>query len=478
MASISGISPPISRNTPITDQSIGLQLAVLEFVSIIVSSITAQASYTRVMWGEVKDLDVAVGVGIVIAALFVATAHALGLYRSSRVMKYDRALGEAIGVWILAFLIAAMAAFLLKVGDHFSRGVTIILFLLGLGTLALVRILMSSATRAGISFGRVRQRRAALFFDPDFETEDFLTSLKEHGYRVVRCIPLGKKKQSAATLDAPSPVNEIIELVRSNQLDEAVVLAPLPTRGDLEELMTHFRRVPLPVRLIAGPEIQSFLERPIFDYGEVKAFELQRAPLSGFESAVKRTLDVLLAGATLLCLWPLLVIIAIAIKLDSPGPFIFAQKRVGFNGRTFRMLKFRSMHTLDDGPVVQQAQRGDARVTSVGRWIRSTSLDELPQLFNVLKGDMSLVGPRPHVIAHDSEYGTLIDSYAMRLHMKPGITGLAQVVGYRGETAIPELMARRVNYDLYYIANWSLWLDFAILLRTAVIVLSNKSKVY
>jgi Undecaprenyl-phosphate glucose phosphotransferase len=265
--------------------------------------------------------------------------------------------------------------------------------------------------------------------------------------------------------------------VRAEQIDEAFIVAPLPNRETLDQLMADFRRMPIPVHWIPGLEVRSLLERPMVECGPLKAFELQRAPVTGLEGVVKRVVDIALASTALLCLWPLFLIIAVAIKLDSRGGVIFTQNRVGFNGRTFRIYKFRSMRTLDDGPVVVQAKRGDARVTGVGRWIRSTSLDELPQLFNVLKGDMSLVGPRPHVIAHDREYSALIEDYAMRHHVKPGITGLAQVVGYRGETATPDLMARRVEYDLWYIANWSLWLDLKILART-VIALSQVSKVY
>jgi exopolysaccharide biosynthesis polyprenyl glycosylphosphotransferase len=158
--------------------------------------------------------------------------------------------------------------------------------------------------------------------------------------------------------------------------------------------------------------------------------------------------------------------VALAVRLDSPGPILFRQSRNGFNGRPFRIYKFRSMTVLEDGPVVTQATRQDSRVTRVGRFLRRSSLDELPQLFNVLKGDMSLVGPRPHAIAHDDQYTQLVAKYAFRHHVKPGITGWAQVHGLRGETPSVELMRRRVDLDLQYIANYSLILDLRILVRT------------
>jgi Undecaprenyl-phosphate glucose phosphotransferase len=197
-----------------------------------------------------------------------------------------------------------------------------------------------------------------------------------------------------------------------------------------------------------------------------RAFELQRAPLDGWERFFKRGLDLAVAFAALVAAAPLLLTVALAVRLDSPGPILFRQSRNGFNGRPFRIYKFRSMTVLEDGPVVTQATRQDSRVTRVGRFLRRSSLDELPQLFNVLKGDMSLVGPRPHAIAHDDQYTQLVAKYAFRHHVKPGITGWAQVHGLRGETPSVELMRRRVDLDLQYIANYSLILDLRILVRT------------
>jgi undecaprenyl-phosphate galactose phosphotransferase/putative colanic acid biosynthesis UDP-glucose lipid carrier transferase len=193
---------------------------------------------------------------------------------------------------------------------------------------------------------------------------------------------------------------------------------------------------------------------------------LKRAPLSSAERALKRTLDVFASGLGILALTPLLLITALIIKLDSKGPVFFTQTRNGFNGRSFRIFKFRTMHVLEDGPVIRQATPNDPRVTRLGRWLRRNSIDELPQLLNVLQGKMALVGPRPHAVAHNNEYGDIVANYAFRHHVKPGITGWAQVRGYRGETPTVELMAQRVELDLWYINNWSIWLDIWILTQT------------
>jgi putative colanic acid biosynthesis UDP-glucose lipid carrier transferase len=178
--------------------------------------------------------------------------------------------------------------------------------------------------------------------------------------------------------------------------------------------------------------------------------------------------------AIVFCL-PLFLIVAMAIKLDSPGPVIFRQRRSGFNAKEFIVFKFRTMTVLEDGPVVTQASRGDRRVTYIGKFLRRSSLDELPQLFNVLWGDMSLVGPRPHALAHDDHYRVHIADYAYRYYAKPGITGWAQVNGLRGETASLEQMADRVKLDVWYINNQSLGLDLNILLRTCFEVLRDRA---
>jgi putative colanic acid biosynthesis UDP-glucose lipid carrier transferase len=179
-------------------------------------------------------------------------------------------------------------------------------------------------------------------------------------------------------------------------------------------------------------------------------------------------MDLVLAGAALTVLLPLLVIVAIAIKLDSQGPVFFRQQRCGFNGRSFRIYKFRTMSVLEDGPSIVQAQFGDQRFTRLGTWLRRTSIDELPQLINVLNGTMSLVGPRPHAMAHDNEFDKIVRNYAFRRRVRPGLTGWAQVHGCRGPTPTRASIEERVQFDLWYIDNWSLSLDIAILLWTPI----------
>jgi undecaprenyl-phosphate galactose phosphotransferase/putative colanic acid biosynthesis UDP-glucose lipid carrier transferase len=197
--------------------------------------------------------------------------------------------------------------------------------------------------------------------------------------------------------------------------------------------------------------------------------------LTWTEQLCKRIIDVVLGTAALVALAPMIILVAAWIKMETGGPILFSQRRNGFNGRTFKIYKFRTMSVLEDGPVVRQATRNDPRLTRSGRLLRRMSVDELPQLLNVITGDMSLVGPRPHPLALNSEYENVIGNYAFRHHVKPGLTGWAQVNGLRGETQTVDLMARRIEFDLWYINNWSLWLDCKILLRTVFVALQSSA---
>ena len=217
------------------------------------------------------------------------------------------------------------------------------------------------------------------------------------------------------------------------------------------------------------------MQRPLSQIGNATIIELQRAPLNAFQLLIKRTIDIFLACTASMMLIPLLALVAIAIKLDLPGPVIFRQTRHGLNGKPFQIRKFRTMTVLEDGELVKQAERFDKRVTRLGSWLRRTSIDELPQLINVLKGEMSIVGPRPHAVAHDNHFNEVIANYAFRQRVKPGITGFAQVNGSRGSTPTVEAMQRRVELDIWYIDNWSFQLDLAIMFRTMIEVVHGRN---
>jgi putative colanic acid biosynthesis UDP-glucose lipid carrier transferase len=213
----------------------------------------------------------------------------------------------------------------------------------------------------------------------------------------------------------------------------------------------------------------------LHDINGVPVVGLFETPFTGTNHLVKRATDIVLATAILTLIFPVLLAVAIGVKLSSPGPVIFKQRRNGLDGEEIMVYKFRSMTTLDDGSVVRQATRGDPRITPFGAFIRKTSLDELPQLFNVLLGSMSLVGPRPHAVAHNEQFRKIVQAYMLRHKVRPGITGWAQVNGHRGETDTVDKMAARVHYDLEYLRNWSLSLDLKIIARTVRVLLFDRN---
>jgi exopolysaccharide biosynthesis polyprenyl glycosylphosphotransferase len=249
--------------------------------------------------------------------------------------------------------------------------------------------------------------------------------------------------------------------------DSILLLTPLDDRRLVEAAVQSFSRLPVTVHMSLGSLLAGIDGRQLSRLGDLPVLTLTERPLSPLQAVYKRLFDIAVAATALVLLAPLLALIAVLIKLDGPGPVFFRQRRSGYNLSEFRIWKFRTMSVIEDGDSFVQARPGDARVTRVGKFLRRWNLDELPQLLNVLAGEMSIVGPRPHAVAHDREFEKRIAAYPRRLNVRPGITGWAQVNGFRGVTDTEEKMSRRVEHDLYYVDNWSLMFDVYIVLLTA-----------
>jgi Undecaprenyl-phosphate glucose phosphotransferase len=272
----------------------------------------------------------------------------------------------------------------------------------------------------------------------------------------------GEARREALATD----IRRAIETTRMRQPEAVFIIAPWSETELIDSCVEELLTIPVEIHL--GPEriLDRFDHVRISKLGPMATLQVTRAPLSAFEVLQKRIFDIVVSASALVLLAPLLACVAILIRINSRGPVLFFQRRYGFNQQPFRIIKFRTMTTLEDGDMVRQATRSDSRVTPIGRWLRRFNLDELPQLVNVLKGDMSLVGPRPHPLSHDRKYEQKISRYARRHNVRPGITGWAQVNGFRGETDTDEKMRQRVDHDLHYIDNWSLWFDIRILVLT------------
>ncbi|WP_257170261.1 undecaprenyl-phosphate glucose phosphotransferase [Bradyrhizobium sp. SRS-191] len=436
-----------------------------DIATITTSSVLSGFLYHLQDAAGANDVSKSVGLAILVSALFVSLMKIRGMYRPAELLILPRQVRATCLTWVTAFLVLAGALFALKIGSEFSRGTSVVFALLGLSALIINRRITEYLLVKGLAEKRFSGRNIVLITDEDSKDNAGLTQLlTDTGFRVKRHFLL--PEPGAGPDQRQRIVTSVIDYVRGSDIEEIVVGANPDPWSDLRTLGAELRVLPFPVSFVPVGTASEMFKRPRREIGSAVCIELHRGLMSPVEHATKRLMDVLLAGLALTLLSPLLMLVAIAIRLDSPGPALFRQQRCGFNGRAFQIFKFRTMSVLEDGPSLIQAKLGDSRFTRIGAWLRRTSIDELPQLLNVLNGSMSLVGPRPHALAHDNEFDKLVRNYAFRRRVKPGLTGWAQVHGCRGPTPTRASIEQRVEFDLWYIDNWSLSLDIAILLRT------------
>lgn len=393
-------------------------------------------------------------------------------YRLNAVAKLGRQLRMTATTWCVVFAVLLAIGFTMKVSEDFSRGTVMTFFALGLATLLTWKAVLSRLVAEALRTGNFTNSRAVVIAELGMPPSSHaIAELRQNGYRFLQFLEIHPDDLGSPLLMSRigPRLEQLIDYARQNRIEQIFILMRWDRQHAIDSLLDALKILPLPVHLMPDAHVARFMRYPLIGAGAVLTAELRRAPLTWTEQAVKRALDLTGSCVALILFSPVMLTAALLIKTSSPGPVFFRQTRHGFNGRSFRIVKFRSMRVMEDGPTVLQAARNDPRVTWVGKWLRKTSVDELPQLFNVLQGHMSLVGPRPHAAAHNSHYEKIIANYAFRHHVKPGITGWAQVNGYRGETPRVDLMEKRVEYDLWYINNWSLRLDIVILLKTLLV---------
>jgi putative colanic acid biosynthesis UDP-glucose lipid carrier transferase len=279
--------------------------------------------------------------------------------------------------------------------------------------------------------------------------------------------------QSIAARENLGSLASLPDYARSHGVDVIYIALPMASQPRILKLLEDLRDTTVSIYFVPDIFVADLIQARVDSIGGLPVVAVCESPFYGFNGVIKRASDLVSASLILLLISPLLAAIAIGVKLSSPGPILFKQRRYGLDGKRIVVYKFRSMTVAEDGEVVRQATKNDQRVTRFGAFLRRTSLDELPQFINVLQGRMSVVGPRPHAVAHNEMYRKLIRGYMIRHKVKPGITGLAQVSGWRGETETVEKMKARIDCDLTYLRNWSLLLDLQIILKTIVVVLQK-----
>jgi Undecaprenyl-phosphate glucose phosphotransferase len=398
--------------------------------------------------------------------IFWLVMQLAGMYRFAALRRPREHLTRLAGCWAVVVLLLIAVVYLSKQADDFSRGWILLWAVSGGAGLIGSRALMWRVLRG-------LQRRGRLVTHVAVVGDGLAArrcAQRLHGDSSGDVQVIGIFAAGEAADDVPA-LEEVARLAAAMWIDEIVVAAPCNEPAALEAALDQLSTLAVDIKVyldFAAPR----------RVGEAHAIlvPIWERPLAGLSALLKRGMDICLSALFLIAVLPMLGLIAALIKLDSPGPVLFRQQRFGFNKTPFTLYKFRSMHAqAGDDPSVPQATRDDPRVTRVGRVLRRTSLDELPQFYNVLKGDMSLVGPRPHPAPLDDKYAALIDGYLARHHVKPGITGWAQVNGLRGETDTLQKMERRIACDLHYINTWSPLLDLRILGRTLIVFLVQRN---
>ncbi len=422
---------------------------------------------------EISDLTLAAS--LLATLTFWMTAEATGLYRLERSQSPDRDLW-LLGVnWAVTLAVLLIAAFFLKMGASFSRVSLACWAILGFAVLAWTRMLFRVVLETFIRSHGNQRRFAIAGLNPlgvqlaQSALNNPLQGLNFIGFFDDR----NNERHCSIPANAPGyqgKLNELVKRAREGEIATVFITLPMRAENRIRELLDQLSDSTTSVYIVPDFFVFELLHSRWTNLGGIPAVSVFETPLYGVDGWMKRCLDFAAASFALVVAAPVMCMIAVAIKLTSPGPVFFRQKRYGLDGREILVWKFRSMRVCDNGPVIKQASKNDPRITRLGAFLRKTSLDELPQLFNVIQGNMSMVGPRPHASAHNEQYRRLIRGYMLRHKVKPGITGLAQVEGFRGETDTLNKMERRIELDHRYIREWSLWLDLRILLKTFLVV--------
>jgi len=445
----------------------------IEFIVVALAAYGSGVAYQYTAYAALDlrpEIDQYIPAALFLAALVTLVSIGLRHFRALQRQPLHAILWNGLGAVALAFSFFLSTLFLLKLMGEYSRGAFVFQVIAVSAGVCVMRTAsyfwLQSATRSGL----VEARRVVLIGNEQYRSQ-FGDLAKTAAIRSGGALPFPEHKNNEADRDSAflfdtAAVRQIIDFCRSAQPDDIVILASQDELSAAPELARILSELPISVHIVPFGSVNVFGTSRIAELGDLKTLEVSRPPLSVFERGLKRTFDIIVASAGLILLAPLLAVVAIAIKLESRGPVLFWQKRHGYNNTTINVAKFRSMFVPEHEPEFVQASPNDSRVTHVGRILRRTNIDELPQLFNVLLGDMSIVGPRPHATAHNAMFEGRILPFSRRHNIKPGITGWAQINGHRGETNTLEKMQRRVEHDLYYIDNWSFLLDVKIVLLT------------
>lgn len=464
---------PQQLTGPTYGRSVAFSLAMDAL--LIASSLWLVTLVTSHTWNQQLTVAVLWAIG-----LFLITSHFLGAYHSWRGSSPRREFIRLLWSWFIVTLILLFLAFSTKTTTEYSRRVFLSWFLLTPLVLVVWRgwfhIIMGSLRKRGLFVSNVAivgARELGTLLARTVLDEPWM-GLAPIGFYDDRK-PSGARPLSQEPIEVIGDLDALVKHANEGRVDIVYITLPMRAEARIQELLAKLSDTTVSVYMVPDFFMFDLLHASWGNVGDLPVVSISESPFYGVDGVVKRLEDIIISGLLLLIIAIPMIIIAIGVKQSSPGPIFFRQHRYGLRGNRIEVWKFRTMRVQENGAEVVQAQKDDPRVTRFGAFLRRTSLDELPQLINVLQGTMSLVGPRPHAVAHNEQYRKLIGRYMLRHKVKPGITGWAQVNGWRGETETLDKMQRRVEFDLAYIHNWSLWLDFKIIFLTAFVVINDKN---
>lgn len=414
------------------------------------------------------------------AIVFLVLGEISGLYGAQQNQTADREMLSVVVTWGMCLALLAVGSILTRYGEQLARVSIVGWAMLSTCLIGFMRMLLRVLAEVLYSRGWAVRRCAIAGLNPlGKQLAENARNNPACGLRVVGFFDDRSTQRDLDGLDASElqlgRLEELVSRARLGQFDTVFITLPMRAEGRIRWLLEQLGDTTASVYIVPDFFVFELLHSRWTQLGGLPAVSVFETPVYGVDGWVKRAFDLVVASVGLLAIAPVMILCGLLVKLSSPGPVFFRQRRYGLDGREIWVWKFRSMRTCDNGPVVAQATKDDPRITPIGRVLRRTSLDELPQLFNVIEGTMSLVGPRPHASAHNERYRKLIRGYMLRHKVKPGITGLAQVEGFRGETETLDKMQKRVDCDHRYIREWSVWLDLKILLRTVLVVFKQEN---
>jgi Undecaprenyl-phosphate glucose phosphotransferase len=472
------VAPTTSAYSPIV---LAGTVRLLELALIVLVGAVIYVAYVVPVEGF--EWHYAFGI-LTIAAMAMVAFQVADIYQVQAFRGHEKQYMRLASAWSVVFLIATSISFFAKAGGDFSRVWLASFYVIGLAGLLAFRRGLFLMVRRWTRQGRLDRRTVVVGADERGEALiSAISGQRDTDVHIVGVFDDRGDARSATSIDGRrklGTVDDLVDYARRTRVDLVIVSLPISAEGRILQMLKKLWVLPVDIRLAAHSNTLRFRPRAYSYIGNVPVLDVVDKPLTDWDVVTKGLFDRIIGSLMLIAAAPIMLLAAIAIKLDSPGPILFKQKRHGFNNEPIEVYKLRSMYADQcDETAAVPVKRNDKRVTRVGAFLRKSSIDELPQLFNVVvKGNLSLVGPRPHAIcakAEDRLYDEAVDGYFARHRVKPGITGWAQVNGWRGETDTHEKIRRRVEHDLYYIENWSVLFDFYILARTPIAVFSTKN---